>query len=93
MTASDRVEPHASPIHFTRTVALARGYPSITESPGTLKIHQVNLSKGTHFKSNFTPEYLCQYGHMTMAICSPTLGKVTGDLSDVARLILASETH
>lgn len=88
------MEPHACPIHFTCTAALARGYPSITETPGTLKIHQVNLSKGRHFKSNFTPVSLCQYSHMTMAaVCSTTLGKVTGDLSDVARLILASETH
>lgn len=67
---------------------------SSVESPGTLKIHQVNLSRRTCFSSNFTPASLCRCNHTTMAaVCSMTLGKVTGDLRDVAGLILASKTH
>lgn len=58
---------------------------SSVESPGTLKIHQVNLSRGTCFSSNFTPASLCCCNHTTMAaVCSMTLGKVRGDLRDVA---------
>lgn len=61
------------------------------ESLGTLKIHQVNLSEGARFNSNVTPASLCRRNHMTMApVSSMTLGKVTGDLTDVAGLILAS---
>lgn len=56
------------------------------ESPGTLKIHQVNLSTGTCFGSNLTPESLSCHNHTTKAaVCSVTLGKVTGDVSDVCR--------